>query len=1167
MRRCEKNAYLRKIWMIMKLTMVLFFLAITQMMANEAYSQTTKMTMHIKDVTVKEVLNKIEENSEFYFLYNGKLVDVNRRVSLEVNDQQINEILSTLFQETEVCYTVVDKQIVLTDKANQDSFKQLGDQQQQLVTGKITDASTREIMPGVNIKIKDTNIGTIADAEGKYSLSVTDRNAILIFSFIGYVTKEIPIAGRTTVDVALVGEVKALDEVVVVGYGTVKKSDLTGAVSTINEEQLEGRPTARTTELLQGIAPGLQITRQNAGRIRGANSTITIRGITSRSAPGTLVVIDGIAQKDNNSYALDNINPDDIESISILKDAQAAIYGARAAGGVILVTTKKGRTDKPTINFSSTYTIQSPSLLRKSTNILQLVEMMNEGFVNDGQLVNMYSHIQQYIDENNLTMEKIRKNDGQYMVRWPFDNSANIVFGHYDWNEIMYGTAPLKNYNISVSGKTDKLNYYNSIGYVDQKSMLNYGTNENKRLFVRLKNDFNITNYLTIKTNFGFERQKVIEPNAYQSVEQWASVPWPVHMPFTPNGNLYNFGTIPNLIGIAEHSGDLTDLYYRLRSQLGLVLTPFKNFTLTGEFSTNFDILENRWANIGFDMYNENDLFSWNFNNNRNSAGAQMNRSRYTIGNIYANYIYTFLENHRLNFMAGYSHEEEDVSIFSAERQLGLISAELPTFGLGSSDLQFNSESKTDRSLNSFFSRIEYNFMNRYLSELTFRYDGSSKFAEGYKWSPFFGISGAWVISNEKFMKSLTKYIDFFKIRASWGQLGNEASIGLYDYIAQINIGGSYPMGNQLSPVRMQSAVLGPMASQTRSWETIESTNLGFDFSTLKQRLSGSFDVFIKDNASMFYISEFPQVLGVTAPSINGAHVQTKGWEIVLGWKDKIGNLSYFANMNLSDNTSMVIELADSRIPALGLNNFVEGYSIGSYFGYRFDGLIQNETELGAYKSSFTSGIPNNLKLGDARFKDLDGDGRLRPQLYELNPDGQPTPNSGDIEHLGDAGQHYLFGINLGLNWRNFDFSVFFNGVLKWEVRETNTASVGNVIAPLEYMYDQRWTPENKDGPHPRLSQDFGIIIYNYYNFSDAPYMLYDSRYIRLKNLQIGYTIPANVINRINIENLRVYFSGSDIWELHNLPGTQDPEKPFTDRLYNPLPYPRNYSFGISLTF
>ena len=1147
-----------KMFLVMKMVIVLLIGVCMQVSAHVAAQS---VTISAKNVSLTDVLEEAQRQTGYYFWYNASLVERAGKISIEVKNASVPDFLDACLEHLPLTYSIKGKMVIVKRTTGKKEATVNPPALRSRINGMIVDEKSRPLQ-GVSIQVKGSAQGSISDAKGMFFIDA-DPGDSLKFSIIGYKPYAMRVESTADLRIVLKEDISNLGDVVVIGYGTRTKTTLTGSVSVINSEQLADRPAANTTDLLQGLAAGVQVTRSNSGRIANQGSALSIRGVTSRTDPGVLVVIDGIPQKDNNTYALDNINPNDIESISILKDAQAAIYGARAAGGVILVTTKRGKTDKPALNLSVTHTIQRPGLVRESINVLQLVEMMDQAFTNDGQTNNEYTHISKYIRDNDLTFDKIKANDGKYSVQWPFDNTTNFVFGNYNWSEIMFKPAPLRVYNLSVSGRTDKLNYFNSVGVVDQQSMLAYGNNNNKKYFARLKYDYNLTSFLKLSANLGFENQKTSEPYNYTGgLEFWQGLIWPVFMPYTPGGHLYNFGSHQNPIGYAEGVGYNETQNYRIKSQFGLVLTPFRNFTVNADFSEDFDIQESAFSNLGFDMYDEHDKFSYNSNNNQNSAGAGYGRSKYLVANLYANYKFN-LNDHHFDLTAGTSHEEQDYRTFSAQRNLGLITPSLPTFGLGSADQQYNAESKIDYAIDAFFSRLGYSFLNKYLVEGTFRYDGSSKFAAGHKWKPFYGLSAGWVISNESFMEKLRNTVDNIKIRASWGQMGNQASIGYYDFISQINIGGSYPMGSATSPVQTQSATLASLPSNDRTWETVETKNAGLDFSILRSRLTTSLDFYVKDDANMFYTKEFPQVLGTTAPSINGAHVRTKGWEIAMNWKDQVGKVTYYAGFNLSNNNSKVIELADSRIPSMGQNSFVEGYPVGAYFGYIYDGMIQNAGELNAYNAAIKSGIPNNLTPGDVRYKDLNHDGKLVPQLFELDASGKPTANSGDLQYIGDAGQHYLFGINLGGKWNNFDLNIFLQGVLKWKVFESNRAFVYDSWPAQPYFYRNTWTPEQPDATYPRLSADQGVLGYDY-TTTNAPFMFYNNSYIRLKNIQVGYNIPAYLTKKYKLQQARVYFTGADLYELYNIPGVYDPEKPFN---HNVTPMPRRYSFGLDITF
>ncbi len=1167
-RRGMNSCVLKKTFRMMKLTLFCLLLGVIQLWANDLYSQQTRLSLKLDNAKIVDVLNEIENQSEFFFLYNSDDVDVKRKVDIEVNDQKVQDVLEDLFSNTNVSYRIEGRQIVLTSL---DKASMIG--QQKSISGSVSDSSGQPL-PGVSIIIKGTTTGTITDFEGNFAIQDLPESATLVFSFVGMKTIELAVGNQSSFNIVMEEDAVGIEEVVAIGYGTKSKATLTGAISTVGSESIEGRPTANATDLLQGLAPGLSISRGNSGRLRDRDVSINIRGLTSRSDPGVLIVIDGIPQKDNNALAIDNINPDDIENISVLKDAQAAIYGARAAGGVILITTKKGKTNKPTINFSSNFTLQIPSLSPELVNVLQEVEMHNEAFLNDGVNNHMYSHIVKYIAENNLTFDKIKGNDYKYSTLWPFDNTGTLlVFGHNDWFDTMHDAAWMQNHNLSVSGKSEKANYYASLGVVDQNGTLVPGDNSNLRYFLRLKYDYQITDFLNINANVAVERQKVTEPTTYGGKwanEGWTAIMHTSHPVYNREGNYYNYGSYANPFASNEEGGSSIYLDHRVRSQLGAVITPMKGLEIVADVATNVDISDNEWARLGIDLYNWKNQFSYNTNANRNSAGTSFARSRHYSGSIYAKYN-TEIKNHKFDLMVGTSHEEENYRKFSAERRLGLIGPELPTMALGDSDEQYNDEEKSDWALKSVFSRFSYDYKKKYLLEATFRYDGSSRFAEGFKWAAFYGVSAGWTISNEPFMEGFANdLISFMKLRASWGQMGNQASIGLYDHISQINIDGNYPMGNPDSPVQTQRARLAGLASLDRTWEELDVKNVGLDVAVLDNKLSANFDYFIKNNSNMFYSKEFPQVLGVTPPSVNGAHVRTKGWEFVIGWNDKVKDFKYYVNFNISHASSKVIELADSRIPKLGFNEYVEGYPAGSFFAFRYDGIIQNESELQAYKSQITEGgIPSNIRVGDARFKDLDGDGKLEALPYETDENGNPTANSGDIEYIGHGGIDYRYGINMGAEWKGFDFSAFFEGVGRWNVMDTdNRAIEASSWTPQVHYYHNTWTPENTGALYPRLSEDShkwtsaGINGSNYRR-SDAPYIFYNNKYIRLKNIQLGYTLPAHLTRKLSIEKLRLSVGGTDIWEKENLPGVYDPEKPFDRRK---TPFVRGVTFGINLT-
>ena len=539
---------------------------------------------------------------------------------------------------------------------------------------------------------------------------------------------------------------------------------------------------------------------------------------------------------------------------------------------------------------------------------------------------------------------------------------------------------------------------------------------------------------------------------------------------------------------------------------------------------------------------------------------AAYSKNNQTLTELFANYKYE-LKSHHFNLLGGVSHEEFESRNLTAYRNgnPGLINNQLSWLGNGALTEQFNDESRSDWAFNSAFSRLSYDFDQRYLVEGIYRLDASSRFAPGLKGKSFFSVSGGWVLTNEKFAEKIKNTVDFAKIRLSYGELGNQSGVGLYDYVQFIGFGAQYPFGPVGAPLRTPTTYIPALASPDRTWEKIATTNAGLDLRFFSNRLSTSVDYYIRKVNNLFYQKEFPSILGVVAPQINGGVIETKGWDLSIGWKDKAGkNLQYFVNVVLGDSKSKVISLADSRIPGFGLNQYTEGYSPFSYFGYSYDGLIQTDGDLTKYKSAISGGIPTNIRTGDVKFKDLNGDGKLTPILY--NP--KDPSKGGDLTYLGHANPRYNYSVNLGANWKGFYFSAIFQGVGQWLVTDNNVAAVEFFRNPLAYHYGNTWKTTNQGALYPKTSQDGGIYGYNY-QLSNAPFKLRSAAYMRFKNLQIGYNLPQSLIKRAKLKSVQVYFSGNDIAEWSKVPVGFDPEKPFS--IVN-TPYPRTYSFGLNLS-
>lgn len=1012
------------------------------------------------------------------------------------------------------------------------------------ITGVVVDERGEAII-GANVVEKGTTNGIITDVDGNFSLRV-DNNAFLQITYIGYLSQEIKITGNNHYHIELQEDLQNLDEVVVIGYGTKAKSTVTGAISTVGEELFKSKPQANVINTLQGMIPNLQITR-SGGEIGYENQGMQLRGTTSRSDPGVLIIIDGIPQSNSSAEGLNNLNPNDIENISVLKDAQAAIYGARAAGGVMLITTKRGKSDKPKITYTANFALNTPGIMPRKVNLNQLIEMESYAWESDG------------IDNHQFSDLKSRYPfvlDGKGVEKGPFGDTPDVWLGDRDWYDYMFGSAFMQKHDISISGNSKRSQYYLSVGYLNEGSMLKYGDSKNKRYFVRGKYDFDITDWLTVGTNITLESKKLTRPYDTNTIYYLLGESWNSFDVFTPKGNWYGFGGggFINARAWAEAGGESEQISYRIRPTFNAILKPLKGLEIIGQFSSYVDIYDDAWIQKKYETYDWYDNPA-SRNVTRNRAGSEYRKRVQQVANLYATYNFD-IKNHKFTIMAGGSHEEMDQRDFSAHRY-DLLTEDLKVMTTGDANEQYNSEWGNDWVIKSVFARFDYNFAGKYFVEATVRSDGSSKFADGYRWGTFPGVSAGWIISEEKFMEKVKPLFSYIKLRASYGELGNQSNVGLYDHYSRISITGAYPFGSYSSPSRDSYAKIAAMTSKDRTWETVRVNNFGLEFYTLNDRLSVNFDYFIKNTRDMLVTRELPAVLGATPPTVNGGSLRVNGYELSVSWRDQIQDFKYNVQLNFSDFTNKVTKLEDVQIPNFGLNNFVQGYPVGTYFGYDFDGFIQNESERDSY--SKINGVPSNIRVGDARYKDLDGDGIMEKRLYV-----EGDPNSGDMIAIADNNMRYQYSAVLGFEYKSFDFSAIFQGIGKWMVVETDMPLGGAWYrSPSAYFYGNTWTQEQTNSEYPRLTANGGIGDWNY-NISNASYKLWNNRYLRLKNVTVGYSLPKSFLNKWSIDGIRVYFSGSDLWEIKNIPDNFDPEAPFRIAY---APFPRTYSLGLNVTF
>jgi TonB-linked SusC/RagA family outer membrane protein len=1138
-----KGTNTRKTFKIMKLIALFLTIGISISYAGNSYSQTTTLSLKLKNKTVREVFTEIEKHSEYIFLYNKDTLNPERVVSISVEEETISEVLDKLFAGTNNIYKVSDRQVYISKSPQQETLREVIQQQQKRqISGKVTDENGEPVI-GANIMEKGTTNGTVTDIDGNFTLQVPE-NTVLQVSYIGYLTIEEPVGNRQMVNISMKEDAQTMDEVVVIGYGTIKRANLGGAVATADSKVFQSRPVQNASSALMGEIPGLTIIRQG-GDPTNQEIVMRIRDRSSVNGGSPLILIDG-AEGD-----LSTINPADIENISVLKDGTAAIYGARAADGVVLVTTKNAnRNQKLRVTFDASYSMKTPALLRKPANLLQHAEMALE--ITDGSFRTEYTEAE---------LEKIRQGSDEVMLpgtpwgRW--NNLEPKFYKNQDWNEMMIGNGSLQNYNVGISGGGDRYTYLVSLGHQRENGLLNYGKDLNQRYYVRLKSNVEIAKNLNYDINVSYDAgdrdySSAINKDLGQSVWEliYKTRTWTPM--YNPAGRFYTFEGFVNpaqaLVDGGETqrvSGNFTfnnSLTWKIVDGLNLIGRATMRKSDADEYRVMKGIYYNNWLDE-------------NSGRNRFPNSAERNYSKTLSKNftLYAEYKKTFGEKHDLGVMFGTSHESADYDRFWAKR-INFDQQEHMPVNLGSPQDQDASSQGNAWTINSFFSRLNYGFVGKYFIEATLRGDGSSRFASDSRWGYFPGVSATWRIGDEQWMKSLGIFDDL-KFRASWGEMGNQSGIGYYDYISLININtGYYPFGTN---TKGQMAKQSNLVSSSRTWETVVSTNVGVDFSFLKDRLYGSFDYFWKNNDNMLIPVTYPSVLGISAPSTNSGKLEIHGWEAILGWRDRIGDFRYSISANVSDAQNKVISRIGTSLISKGNNTTPVGYPMDSWFGYVFDGIIQNEQELAEYKARFpNSGTiqDRRIQVGDAKYKDLNDDGNLTAFA-----DGE-----GDMVYLGNTNPRYNFGVNIRMEWKGFDLSMFFQGVGKrimFLQEENRMPFAAEWYQSPEFWYGKTWTAERTNAKYPAISNDGTRKDYNYDTSTNT---VFNAAYVRMKNLQLGYTIPKGITQKAKLERVRVYFSGEDLFEFHNTPGGWDPEEGGTYREY---PFARNYSVGLNLVF
>jgi len=1144
------NRSLKKTLLIMRLTTILLITGILGANAAESYSQKTRLSVSFSDTELITVLDKLEEESEFFFLYNEKLLDTERRVSIKAENQLINVILDSLLKDTSIKYSITDRKIIL---APENLLKDVNIQQRK-ITGTVTDENGNPL-PGVNILVEGTTTGAMCDADGKYSIEIPDENAVLIFSFIGYVSQRVIPAGRSTIEVSMVPALTNLEEVVVVGYGVQKKMDITGSVTVVDVDELKKVPASNLGQQLQGKAAGVIIGSTGGP---GTSTMVRIRGIGTVNNNGPLYVIDGVSTRNQD---LNSINPNDIESVQVLKDASSSsIYGAQASNGVIIITTKKGAQGRPKITYDAYYAVSLPPKpydLLNATDKINLEWQAKANAYSIRGVSTLPSHPQFGTGVTPIFPKYIipTASNGPFTVDdWTETNRItefNANGKGDDWYRTSVQNAPVQSHQLTISGANESAKYLFGLNYYDEDGILKY--NYYKRYSARLNTEYNLRKWLRVGENliFTFSNSNVAatqgEANVFASslrLNPWIPI-YDIKGEFagtraagggngaSPIANLYrakdnyrnNFRTFGNVYAEADILPDLT-------------------------FRSNFGIDHGR--SYYYSMRKKQPEQAEGLNYNQLNEGSGFSFSFQWTNTL--NYEKTFNDIHKLTLLLGSEYILSGVGRnMSASRRNYLFEDNVNTWILANGErenMDNTSSWNGEVAMYGLFSRLDYIFHERYLVTGIIRRDGSSRFSESKRYGLFPALSLGWRISNEDFMQNI-KWLDDLKLRAGYGVTGNSEIPRKNNWATEY---GTDPGHTNYDFAASQGSanqgfMLTTYGNSSTKWESTQMLNIGLDATLFNGILDGSIEYFIKNTSDMLVLDSYSALAGeATAPYVNLGKMKNVGWDLNINHRYNIGKVGYNVSVNISAYKNEVVKLneavgtrfwggGDSRLGYLTMTEL--GRPISVFYGYNILGFYENETDVTGYKGiTGTREGQTVLPLG------VGSDAALNPKLWvgkykyeDVNGDG--FINASDQKVIGNPHPDFYGSTNLGLNYKNFDFSTSFyffvgNDIFNYAKWWTDFWSYeGNRSTT---MRDKSWEPGKKDAVLPVLDYQDAIS-----NKNPNSYYVEDGSYIRMQMLNLGYTFSKNVLDKVNINNLRIYLQATNLFTITNYSGL-DPD-------------------------
>jgi len=1118
---------LKKILLTMRIAVILMILGILQARANDAYSQKTRLSLNFSETELVKVLDKIESESDFYFLYNEKLLNPERKVTIDVKDQLIGVILDDLFIGTDVKYTIIGRKIILAP-----SYLS-ADLQQKVVTGRVTDTRTGEPMAGVNIQVKGTALGAISDEKGNFSLTPAEPNATLVFSFIGYISQEIPLEGKIAINVALNSNVLEIDEVVVIGYGTQKRANVIGSVTSISGASIQSIPAVNVSNAIAGRLPGSVIIQQS-GEPGQQTSRILVRGRTTLgSSTGPLVIIDGISGR-----SMDEIDPIDISSISVLKDASAAIYGASAANGVILITTKNGTVGKPKLNYQFYQGFMQPTVIPKMCNSGDYATMLSEYQDQNGKL-------RSYSDKD---IELF------YSGEDPWEHPNSNWFGDLVSNWTKMGKHTLTLDGGGINGMT----YYLSLGFKRDEGMYKQASTRYDQYNIRTKIDVPITDWL--KTSYSFVGMQAVRrypPATGASIVFNATRIRPTQHSFWPNGLPgpgNETGDSPIVTSSLEAGTDETK-DFTTQNTISVTITPpfIKGLALNTAFdydvtNQNRDFFEKPriiyYPNFALATRDPATGFITDMPLTPMPRGIPYPRltDEHTqdigmTGNININYAKKF-GNHSFSVFGGYEQYSTNLSFFNAYRTY-YITDVVRTLDAGGDLEKTNSGRKSIYARESFIGRATYDYHGKYLLEILFRRDGSLKFPKESRWGNFPGLLLGWRASEESFWKNNLLFINYFKLRASYGKMGMDPG-AMWQYINKYNLSTGALIGD--SKLLTTSVVQAGVANPFITWEKQTTQNVGFD--------SKWFNDMFHLNAEFFYNkrsdilaprdASVPSFTGLSLPDQNIARVDNKGFEIDAGYHKSFStdfSIDLTGNFSFNRNKVVFMDEPERTVPW----QVRTGHPYGAILMYNAIGIFKDQVAVDAYPHW------SDAKPGDVIFEDV-------------NKDGAITSDDKILLDKADAPETY-YGVTLNISFKGFSLAVLAQGAGKYFRMNTPDERRGEDGNYFQWAFDNRWTPTNTVTDVAR-SYDRTSYYWAQVN-QNSTYWYFNMAYCRLKNLVLTYNIPTNLYKRLGISKASVSLSGNDLVLIWAAQRWYDPE------IGDPSIYPtmRTFAIGANISF